>query len=343
MERILTVTVNYRTPELTIKCIESVARERELNTPGLTMCVVDNDSGDDSVAMIRAAVERNGWSDWVEVIAAERNGGFSYGNNIAIRAALAKPRDKQPDFIWLLNPDVEVEPGAAIELVRFMQAHPRVGMTTGRPFGTDGKQSQTAAYRHFTPLNEFLGQFQLGLLDRLLAPFLLVLPVDDEPAQAVWVSGSSLMIRREVFDDIGLMDEGYFLYFDETDFCLAAGRAGWELWYVPTSRFMHIEAASTGFTMDDVAKPRRPRYWFESRHRFFLKNYGPFKTLLADTAHIVGFGLWRLRRRIQGKPDLDPPHYLYDFFVNSVFVKGFRLSDGAEQRRPLKADLKASR
>jgi len=336
MDRILTVTVNYKTPELTIKCIESVARERELNTPGLTMCVVDNDSGDDSVAMIRAAVEQRGWSDWVEVIAAERNGGFSYGNNIAIRAALARPPEKQPDFIWLLNPDSEVEPGAALELVRFLQAHPRAGLVTGRSYGTEG-QDQTVAYRHFTPLNEFLGQFQLGLLERLLASSLLVIPTGDKPLKAVWLSGSSLMIRREVFDDVGLMDEGYFLYFDETDFCLAAGRAGWELWYVPASRVMHIEGASTGLTLNEVVKPRRARYWFESRHRFFLKNYGPVRTLLADTAHMVGFALWRLRRRIQNKPDLDPPRYLRDFIANSVFVKGFRLADGAERPGMLKA------
>ena len=339
MEQILTVTVNYKTPELTIKCIESVARERELNAPTLTMCVVDNDSGDDSVGMIRAAIEQSGWSDWVEVIAAERNGGFAYGNNIAIRAALARSREKQPDFIWLLNPDAEARTGAGIELVRFMQAHPRVGLATGRSFGVDG-QGKTAAYRHFTPLNEFLGQFQLGMLERLLPSSLLVIPTGDEPLRAVWLSGSSLMIRREVFDDVGLMDEGFFLYFEETDFCLAAGRAGWELWYVPASRIMHLEGAATGLTLDEVAKPRRARYWFESRRRFLLKNYGPIRTLLADTAHMVGFALWRLRRRIQNKPDLDPPHYLSDFFANSVFVKGFRLADGAE--RPLLREARLS-
>ncbi len=326
MDQILTVTVNYRTPELTIKCIESVARERERNLPGLAMCVVDNNSGDGSVEMITAAVESHGWSDWVEVIASGRNGGFSYGNNLAIRRALQRSREEQPDFFWLLNPDTEVEPGAVLELLRFMHEHPRVGMTTGFSYGPDG-QPQTVAYRHFTPLNEFLGTFQLGILDRLFASSNLIIPLGDEPVQAVWLTGSSLMIRREVFDDTGLMDEHYFLYFEETDLCLAAGRAGWEMWYVPTSRVMHIEGASTGFTMEDVAKPRRARYWFESRHRFFLKNYGSVKTLLADVAHLLGFSLWRLRRRIQRKPDLDPPHYLRDFFANSVFVKGFSLPE----------------
>lgn len=324
MDHVLTITVNYKTPELTIKCIESVAREREQNAPGLTMCIVDNDSQDGSVELIRSAVNENGWFDWVSVVAAPRNGGFSYGNNIALRSALEKPASEHPDFFWLLNPDLEIEPGAALELIRFMKEHPKAGMATGTSLNREG-EIQSSAYRHFTPLNEFLGTLQLGFLERLFSSSMLVIPLNNEPQQAVWLSGASLMIRREVIDDVGLMDEGYFLYFEETDWCLRAGRAGWELWYVPTSRILHLEGAATGLSMNEVVKPRRPAYWFESRHRFFLKNYGPLKTLLADSGHLLGHMLWRARRRIQKKPDLDPPFYLRDFFSHSVFAKGFSL------------------
>ena len=324
MDRVLTVTVNYKTPELTIKCIESLEKERAERVPGLTLCVVDNDSGDGSLEKISAAVEENGWSNWVSVVPAGRNGGFSYGNNIAIRPALEKPEDEQPDYIWLLNPDSEVDPGAADELIKFMKAHPKTGLVTGNSYGTDG-ETQSAAYRHFTPLNELVGMLQIGFLERLFASKMLMIPLGDEPVQASWLSGASLMIRREVFADTGLMDEKYFLYFEETDLCLHALRAGWELWYVPASRVMHIEGAATGFTLEEVTKPRRASYWFESRHRFFLKNYGPARTLLADAAHLLGFSIWRLRRRVQNKPDLDPPHYLADFFRHSVFSRGFSI------------------
>lgn len=330
MNKILTVTVNYKTPELTIKCIESVSRERELNTPALEMCVVDNDSRDGSLEKIAAAISDNGWSDWAKVVSAGRNGGFSFGNNVAIRSAFARPRDEQPDFIWLLNPDSEVEPGAALELLKFMQARPSAGMTTGLAYGVDG-EIQTVAYRHFSPLTEFVGMSQLGILERLLPSANLVLSLGDEPSQAVWLSGASLMIRREVFDDTGLMDEDYFLYFEETDLCIQAGRAGWEMWYVPASRVMHIEGAATGFTLEEVAKPRRARYWFESRRRFFRKNYGLLVALLADVAHLSGFILWRLRRKLQNKPDLDPPFYLQDFIANSVFLAPF----GGRRRTPV--------
>jgi N-acetylglucosaminyl-diphospho-decaprenol L-rhamnosyltransferase len=143
-----------------------------------------------------------------------------------------------------------------------------------------------------------------------------------EEAQVDWLPGASMMIRREVFKSIGLMDEGYFLYYEETDFCLQARRANWSCWYVPQSRVMHIAGQSTGVT-DRKAVPRRlPQYWFNSRRRYFTKNHGIFYAALADLAWTVGFVLWRLRRVVQRKPDTDPPKFLEDFLRNSVFLKG---------------------
>jgi hypothetical protein len=86
---------------------------------------------------------------------------------------------------------------------------------------------------------------------------------------------------------------------------------------------IHLEGASTGITQRVVK--RRPAYWFEARRRFFLKNYGAFYTALVDAAFIVGFGLWRVRRAIQRKPDLDPPHMFADAIRHSVFVAGFKV------------------
>jgi len=116
-----------------------------------------------------------------------------------------------------------------------------------------------------------------------------------------------------VFDAIGLMDERYFLYYEEVDFCLRARRAGWACWYVPASRVVHLVGQASGVT--DVKRPakRVPRYWFESRSRYFRSNHGWLYERMASLAWAVGFGLWRVRRRLQGKPDTDPPHMLWDF------------------------------
>ena len=136
-----------------------------------------------------------------------------------------------------------------------------------------------------------------------------------------------MIVRREVFEKIGLMDEAYFMYCEEMDFCLQANKAGWSCWYVPQSRVVHLVGQSSGVT--DTKKPpkRLPQYWFDSRRRYFLKNYGLVYTALTDVSWASGFGVWRVRRVLQGKPDGDPPKLLTDFVMNSVFFKGGKIED----------------
>jgi GT2 family glycosyltransferase len=131
-----------------------------------------------------------------------------------------------------------------------------------------------------------------------------------------------MVIRREVFASVGLLDEKYFLYFEEVDFCFQAKKAGWECWYVPASRVVHLVGQSSGVTDRKRPPKRLPKYWFDSRRRYFLKNYGWLYAVLADLAWLSGFILWRWRRAIQRKPDTDPPRMMSDFLLNSVLCKG---------------------
>ena len=109
---------------------------------------------------------------------------------------------------------------------------------------------------------------RLGVLSRLLEPCVVAPPVREEQHRADWVSGASMIVlRRSVFDEIGLLDEGYFLYFEETDFCLRARRAGWKCWYVPDSRVVHLVGQSSGLKDDAPVRGPMPRYWFASRSR----------------------------------------------------------------------------
>ena len=153
----------------------------------------------------------------------------------------------------------------------------------------------------------------MGVLSRILSAKVVATPLVDHDHETGWVAGASMMVRKAVFDAVGLMDDEYFLYFEETDFCLAAKRAGWRCWYVPKSRVVHLVGQSTGVTERNVAPRRMPTYWFASRRRYFTKNHGRFYTFCADAAWTIGFATWRLRRRLQRKPDLDPPHLLSDF------------------------------
>jgi GT2 family glycosyltransferase len=123
-----------------------------------------------------------------------------------------------------------------------------------------------------------------------------------------------MIVRRQVFDAVGLMDDDYFLYFEEVDFCLRAKRAGWPCWYVPSSHVVHLVGQASGVTDTKRPAKRVPRYWFESRRRYFVKSHGRMYKGLADVVWLFGFGLWRLRRVLQRKQDTDPPHLFWDFF-----------------------------
>jgi hypothetical protein len=156
---------------------------------------------------------------------------------------------------------------------------------------------------------------KLGVVTRLLGDR-AVAPALVETAHPIdWVAGASMIVRHAVFESIGLLDDDYFLYFEEADFCLNAQRAGWSCWYVPASRVVHLVGKSSGVTNTSAhaGTARRPRYWFESRRRYFVKNHGRTYALCADVAWVTGFALWRLRRIVQQKPDTDPPHMLWDF------------------------------
>jgi hypothetical protein len=130
-----------------------------------------------------------------------------------------------------------------------------------------------------------------------------------------------MMVRKEVFDQVGVLDEGYFMYYEEMDLCLRAHRAGWQCWYVPQSRVVHLVGQASGVTGADRGRKRMPRYWFESRRHFFLKMHGRCYKVLADLSWTMGFALWRLRRWIMRKPDNDPPRMLWDF-VRFNFLPG---------------------
>ncbi len=317
---LLVVIVNYRTASLTINCLRSLVSER-LSLPGMQVVVVDNASGDDSVEQISAAIESEGWGEWALLLPSEHNGGFAFGNNFAIRPALQS--SNPPPYFFLLNPDTEVRSGALKALVDFMEQHPDVGIAGSSLEGADGKL-WPIAFRFPTVLSELDSGLRLGIVSKLLSNWVVARTMNNEESQVDWLPGASMMIRRQVFESVGLMDEEYFLYYEETDYCLQAKRAGWSCWYVPQSRVMHIAGQSTGVTGKNVESKCRPQYWFNSRKRYFVKNHGLLYAVIADFVWILGFTVWKVRQVIQRKPDLDPPNYLWDFIHNSVLFKGVK-------------------
>ncbi|MDH3687192.1 MAG: glycosyltransferase family 2 protein [Myxococcales bacterium] len=305
------VIVNYRTPDMTLEALAALMRELEPLSDA-RIEIVDNHSGDDSVPRLEAGVRAKGWSDRVTVTCTDHNGGFAYGNNHAIRRALAGA--EPPDLIYLLNSDAFPDPGSLGILIDFLRERPDVGIAGSYIHGPDG-DFHTTAFRFPTVWSELEASARLGVLTRLLDRFVVPLPLSETAREVDWLAGASMLIRREVFEAIGLLDDTFFLYYEETDFCRRARLAGWPTWYVPESSVTHIGSVSTG--MKERSR-RMPEYWFASRRHYFRKNHGALYLAVADALWLLGFGSWRLRRRFQRKPDPDPPQLLGDFVRYNV-------------------------
>jgi hypothetical protein len=317
--KILIVIVNYRTADLTIDALASLEPEMAAIAPSRVI-VVDNASGDGSDQRLAAAIAGRGWDSWVSLISAERNGGFAYGNNVAIRAALAQ--SVRPTYVHLLNPDTVVRPGALSRLMEFMDSRPDVGIAGSRLEHPDGAP-QLSAFRFPGVLSELDGGLRLGVITRLLSRWVVAPPIPEETCQVDWLAGASMMIRDKVLDDVGLLDERSFMYYEEVDFILRARRAGWSCWYLPASRVVHLVGRASGVTDPRKIRRRRPDYWFESRRRYFVRNLGPARAALADLLYAAGHATWQVRRVIQRKENDVPEWFLGDFLRHSVFSRGF--------------------
>lgn len=320
MMKLLVVIVNYKVAHLTIDCLHSVAAEID-SVPGMRVAVCENGTEDDSAARIQKVIEENNWGTWCTLTAIKPNLGFTGGNNVIIRPALQWPTP--PEYVLLLNADTVVKANAFKRLVDFMDDHAGVGIAGSRLEGLNGA-IQRSAFRFPSPLSEFESGIQLGLVSKLLTNSLVAPPPPSRERQVDWVSGASMIIRRQVLIDIGLLDEGLYTYFDDVDFCFNARKVGWQTWYVPTSHVVHLEGQTTGVAHQNLK--RRPAYLFEARRRYFLKNHGPFYTMMADAGKILGLLLWRLRV-ICGKPDNSPRYFLADQVKHSVFLTGFAVQN----------------
>lgn len=306
--KILVVIVNYGSAGLSVDCLASVLPEVRRDFADCEIGLCDNGSPDGSADELVAAIEREGWTDRVGFTPLADNRGFAGGNNAIIAPALGS--DAPPDYVLLLNPDTVIGSDAIKALWGFMEEYPAVGICGSRLEYPDGS-TQFAARRFPGALSEFEGQLRFGPVSRLLDRWRIVEPESDRPHPTDWLPGASLMVRREVFEQIGLLDDGYFMYYEEVDFCLRAKRAGWQVWYVPQSRVVHLVGQSSGVTS---ARPRRrPKYWYDSRRRYFEKNYGVARRMTADLAFATGLAGHRLRHACSRRHDPDPPHLLGDF------------------------------
>jgi GT2 family glycosyltransferase len=274
MLNISVVIVSFNTRELLHGCLDSL---RACALP-LHVVVVDNASRDGSAAMVRERFPN------VALVALDENSGFAAGTNAGLRRVMSsgrlisselKTQNSKLDYLLLLNPDTVVHPGAIEALAAFLDAHPRVGAVGPRLLNTDGTV-QPAAFRFPTLSMTALDLFPPGevLPGRLYnswwhgrypqeptacAPF----PIDHP-------LGACILARRDVIEQVGMLDEQFFMYAEEVDWCYRVRQAGWAIWQEPRACVTHVGGAATS-----QFRSRMQIALYASRLRFFRKHYSP--------------------------------------------------------------------
>lgn len=297
---VLTVLLNWRTAEMTLKAAESAERAMEGIAGGIV--VVDNDSQDGSFEAMSAALKDR---PRFRVVQSGHNGGFGAGNNVGIRLGL--PGGVRPDYVYILNSDAFPAPDAIRQLLDYLESHPKVGFAGSYIHGPDG-EPHTTCFRFPSVASEFEGAARTGPISRLLRSKAVAIGVPEATGPVDWLAGASMMMREEVVRTVGIFDETFFLYFEETDLCRRAAEAGWPTHFVRESRVEHIGSVSTGMK----TWKRTPGYWFDSRWHYFRKSGGTSRAVAAALAHIAGGLILRARRLAQPKIPGGPPNFLRD-------------------------------
>lgn len=278
------VIVNYRTRELLRDCLQSVESN---GAAGVEVIVVDNNSQDGSTDMVRTEFPT------VRLIQNSDNRGFSAANNQGIK-------ETQGKYVLLLNSDTIVLPGALTGMRDFMDQHPEAGAVGCRLLCADGRiqisasgeaslgiarvlvrLSGLAEWVHSDRVRRFLRRYLGFALGSTVRACLTPYVTDESPLEVDLLSGACLMLRREALDQVGLLDERFFMYLEDLDYSLRFRNAGWKLYYLPAVRIIHLVGRSSGGRMRRYSVQA-----YDSLFYFYLKHRSA-RTLFAVRALVL--------------------------------------------------------
>jgi N-acetylglucosaminyl-diphospho-decaprenol L-rhamnosyltransferase len=287
------IIVSFNTAALLRQCLADLyANSADVE---MEVFVVDNNSKDDSVVMVKTEFPE------VKLIANKENLGFAAANNQAWQRSSG-------EYILLLNPDAFVKQGAVANAVTFLESHPECGICGGRLVKPDGSLDPSA--RKFpTFLNKLF--VISGLSSRFPESRLFsghefgnfdhnsVMEVD-------WVPGTFTMYRREMLEHTGLFDERFYIYYEETDLCQTAKNQDWKVYFLPSAEIVHVGGASSKTRKDhafDTGALQVVRFRMRSEWLYFRKNSG-LAAVLANAGAELGWHVLRwLANLIPGRPD----------------------------------------
>jgi GT2 family glycosyltransferase len=261
------VIVNWNTKDLLIQCLKSI--DQTLQSLKMEVFVVDNGSMDGSVELMREKYPG------AIVIQNPINLGFAKANHRALVLSKGK-------YILLLNPDTELKEGAIETLMAFMDSHPRAGVAGVQLFNSDGSKQNSIA--NFPSLaTELLNKSLLRWFFR--KTFLGKERNFSEPIEVDSVIGACMMVRLEAMEQVGLLDEDYFLFLEETDWCYRMMKAGWKVYHVPQAEVYHFQGKSA-----EKEKKRAKVEYYRSRYQFFKKNRGSWQWFVLLIGLLIKLG-----------------------------------------------------
>ena len=268
MNAMTAVVISYNVRSLLADCLTSLD-----DKAGITeVIVVDNASNDGSAAMVRATFPH------VRLIISDQNNGFGAAANQALRAC-------RTPYVLLLNADTRLQADSALQLTRALDADDHAGVAGPQLIGADGKP-QSSCFPFPTPLHvllDLIGNDPARQSSRLgwHTPSCETI---DAPVPTDWILGAALALRREAIEAVAGFDEGFLMFYEETDLCYRLRAAGWRTIFIPTATIEHVGGASTG---------QQRRRWdielFRSRFRFYQQHYSPGQIIALRV--VIGVGM----------------------------------------------------
>ncbi len=290
--RLSVIIINYNTAELTINCLESLIPQ--LDGIRSKVIVIDNASTDSSAKKISTWIHDESHTQIVSLVKSPTNLGFSGGNNLGIEYCSAS-------YYLLLNSDTIVRDNAISILLSVGDNDTGAGLVSPRLEWPDGKP-QESCFRCFTPISELIASARTGPITRLFRRYDVPLPVHDEPSYPEWTSFACILIKSNVFEDIGLLDAGYFMYFEDASFCCLAKQRGWSIVNEPAARIVHLRGGSSSVKRRALARERLPRYYYASRSRYYYIHFGHVGLTTANLLWWIG-RLISKTRELMGRDD----------------------------------------
>lgn len=300
------IIVNYRTAHILKENIDRIS-----SSVNYTI-IVDNASPNNDYDIIEKKIGSQNLCKNVLLIASPKNGGFSYGNNLAL-----KHLPQQTDYVYFLNPDTRLNDGAVSELVNFMEKTPKAGVAGSRLESPEG-QLHRSVFNFPTITREFFAHLNIDIIGKRWPSLLISFEHEDTQQESDWVAGASMLVRRSLIDEGHTFDQNYFLYYEEVDFMLKIKCSGWTTWYVPNSVVMHLEGEATGISKDNVQSVTKPDYWYDSWRLYYVKNFSRSYAMGAALARIIGCFFAILHRSIRLKSIRDSLRILVDSFVKCL-------------------------